>query len=205
MLTRGIPSDFRGGVHIYLLKLSYAIESVPSLSDRAIAYRWRSLPRVRRHRASRPQGSSSNGCCLCITMDQLICASLFRHPLMVCINSGHVESTGGVYTIVVRQSPQVAAHPQEHQSSFMFGSEKKKCVELYPISKHVRHGFPSQARARLASHSYIRNRQQITIESVRSGLPITQLLVLSTRDTEMNTIFLYNREFTMKCQATLAV
>ena len=26
-------------------------------------YRWRSLPRVRRHRASSPQGSSSNGCC----------------------------------------------------------------------------------------------------------------------------------------------
>ena len=40
------------------------IESVPSLSARVIAYRWRSLPRVRRHGASSPQGSSSNGCCL---------------------------------------------------------------------------------------------------------------------------------------------
>ena len=29
-----------------------------------IAYRWRSLPRVRRHRASSRQGGSSNGCCL---------------------------------------------------------------------------------------------------------------------------------------------
>ena len=38
-----------------------AIESVPSLSGRAIACRWRSLPRVRRHRASGSQGSSSNG------------------------------------------------------------------------------------------------------------------------------------------------
>ena len=39
-------------------KPSYAIRSVPSLSDHAIAYRWRPLPRVRRHRASKLQGSS---------------------------------------------------------------------------------------------------------------------------------------------------
>ena len=50
---------------IYLLfKRPYAIGSVPSLSGHAaIAYRWRSLPRVRRHRASSSQGSSSNECC----------------------------------------------------------------------------------------------------------------------------------------------
>ena len=31
-----------------------------------------------------PQGSSSNGCRLCITMDQLLlCASLFPHPLSI--------------------------------------------------------------------------------------------------------------------------
>ena len=41
-----------------------ATGSVPSLSGHAIAYRWRSLPRVLRHGASSPQGSSSNGCCL---------------------------------------------------------------------------------------------------------------------------------------------
>ena len=46
------------------LKPPYAIGSVPSLSSHAIAYRWRSLPRVCRHRANKPQGSSSNGCCL---------------------------------------------------------------------------------------------------------------------------------------------
>ena len=34
------------------LKPPYAIGSVPSLSGHAIAYRWRSLPRVHRHRAS---------------------------------------------------------------------------------------------------------------------------------------------------------
>ena len=59
---------------LYLYR--YAIGSVPSLSSHAIAYRCRSLPRVRRHRASKPQGRSSNGCCLCITIDQLRCASL---------------------------------------------------------------------------------------------------------------------------------
>ena len=35
------------------------------------------------HRASSPQGSSSNGCCLCITMDQMLLCSLFPHPLLV--------------------------------------------------------------------------------------------------------------------------
>ena len=47
---------------IYFFKRPYAIGSIPSLWGHAIAYRWHSLPRVRRHRASKPQGSSSNGC-----------------------------------------------------------------------------------------------------------------------------------------------
>ena len=50
----------------------YAIGSVPSLSGHAIAYRWRSLPRVRRHRASKPQGSSERVLPWQITMDKLI-------------------------------------------------------------------------------------------------------------------------------------
>ena len=58
------------------MKLPYAIGSVPSLSGHAIAYRWRSLPRVRRHRASKPQGSSKRVLPWQVTMDQLICASL---------------------------------------------------------------------------------------------------------------------------------
>ena len=48
---------------IYLFEPAYAIGSVPCLSGHAIAYQWRSVPRVRRHRASSPEGSSSNGCC----------------------------------------------------------------------------------------------------------------------------------------------
>ena len=58
------------------LKLPYAIGSVPSLSGHAIAYRWRSLPRVRRDGACKPQGSSERVLPWQITMDLLICASL---------------------------------------------------------------------------------------------------------------------------------
>ena len=57
-------------------KPPYAIESVPCLSGHAIAYRWRSLPRVRRHKASKPQGSSERVLSWQVTVDQLIYASL---------------------------------------------------------------------------------------------------------------------------------
>ena len=59
------------------MKPPYAIGSDPSLSGHAIAYRWRSLPRVRRHRASKLQGSSERVLLPWqVTMDQLIFASL---------------------------------------------------------------------------------------------------------------------------------
>ena len=58
------------------LKPPYAIGFVPSLSGHAIAYRWRSLPRVRRHRASKPQGSSERVLPWQVTVDQIISASL---------------------------------------------------------------------------------------------------------------------------------
>ena len=54
----------------------YAIGSVPTLSGHATAYRWRPLPRVRRHGASKPQGSSERVLPWQVTMDQLIFASL---------------------------------------------------------------------------------------------------------------------------------
>ena len=60
----------------FIMKPPYAIGSVPSLSGRAIAYRWRSLPRVRRHRASKPQGSSERVLPWQVTMDQIIIVSL---------------------------------------------------------------------------------------------------------------------------------
>ena len=78
VLTYGIPPEFRGGVHLFIYNHhTYAIGLVPSLSGHhAIAYRWRSLPRVRRHRASKPRGSSERVLPSQVTMDQLICASL---------------------------------------------------------------------------------------------------------------------------------
>ena len=73
MLTYGLPPEFRGGAHLFIPP--YAIGSVPSLSGHAIAYRWRPLPRVRRHRASKPQDSSERVLPWQVTMDQLIYAS----------------------------------------------------------------------------------------------------------------------------------
>ena len=55
------------------MKPPYAIGSIPSLSGHAIAYRWRSLPRVRRrHRLSKPQGSYERVLPWQVTMDQLM-------------------------------------------------------------------------------------------------------------------------------------
>ena len=58
------------------LKPPYPIGPVSSLSGHAIAYRWRSLRRVRWHRASKPQGTSERVLPSQITMDQFIYASL---------------------------------------------------------------------------------------------------------------------------------
>ena len=95
------------------MKPPYAIVSVPSLSGHAIAYRWRSLPRVRRHRASKPQGSSERVLPWQITMNQLMFTSLshihywyevgmLRGGLLCfdravrtnCIRSGHEAKLG---------------------------------------------------------------------------------------------------------------
>ena len=70
----------RPSIHLYP---PYDIGSVPSLSGHVIACRWRSLPRVRRHGASKPQVSSERVLPWQVTMDQLIFASLFPHPLLV--------------------------------------------------------------------------------------------------------------------------
>ena len=73
--SRGSSRFPRRRPFIYF-KPPYAIGSVPSLSGHANAYRWRSLPRVHRHRASSPQGSSERVLPWQVTMVQLIFASL---------------------------------------------------------------------------------------------------------------------------------
>ena len=57
----------------------YAIGSVPSFSGHAIACQWRSLPRVRRHRASKPQGSSERVLPWQVTMDQQLIFTSLSH------------------------------------------------------------------------------------------------------------------------------
>ena len=71
---RFLPSS--AAVSMIYLKPPYAIGSVPRLPGRTIAYRWRSLPRVRRDRASKPLDSSERVLPWQVTMDQLICVSL---------------------------------------------------------------------------------------------------------------------------------
>ena len=79
---------------IYLFKPPFAIGSVSSSSGHAIAYRWRSLPRVRRHRADKPRGSSNRVLPWQITMDQLICTGpLFLTSLTILAWRGHAENT----------------------------------------------------------------------------------------------------------------
>ena len=66
------------------MKPPYAIGSVPRVSGHhAIAYRWRSLPNVRRHKASNPQGSSERVLPRQVTMDQLLFASFSHTHCMV--------------------------------------------------------------------------------------------------------------------------
>ena len=52
----------------------YAIESVPSSSGHAIAYRWHSLPRVRRHRAVNLKIVPVTGAAFAVTT---MCVSVF--------------------------------------------------------------------------------------------------------------------------------
>ena len=79
------------------MKPPYAIGSVPSLSSHAIAYRWRSLPRVRRHRASKHQGSSERVLPWQITMGQLIFASLSHTRYWYEVGMLKVPAVSGMY------------------------------------------------------------------------------------------------------------
>ena len=87
------------------MKPPYAIGSVPILSGYATAYRWRSLPRVRRHRDSEPQGSSERVLPSQITMDQLIFASLSHthswHEMGVLKVPAYKVSVGSVSKILL--------------------------------------------------------------------------------------------------------
>ena len=74
LLTGFLPSSAAASIELF--KPLYAIGSLPSLSGHVIAYRWRSLPRGRLHRASKPQGSPKRVLPWQVTMDQIVYASL---------------------------------------------------------------------------------------------------------------------------------
>ena len=77
VLTYGIPPEFRGGVHLFILN-----RHMPSSQSRVYMWSPSCVPMAftaespRRHRASKPQGSSERVLPGQVTMDQLICASL---------------------------------------------------------------------------------------------------------------------------------
>ena len=105
ILYRQPPTANRHRVSLELIRL-HAI----------IAYRWLSLPRVRRRRANNPQGSSSNGSCLFRYhyeyTDQLLCASLFPHHTigtvdMCTVRNGTIEGGGSecIQTVFKASTP----------------------------------------------------------------------------------------------------
>ena len=78
MLAYGIPPRVPRRRPFIYLKPPNISGSIPSLSGHAFGYRWHSLPRVRRHRASKAQGSSERVFPCQVTIGQLIYTSLSR-------------------------------------------------------------------------------------------------------------------------------
>ena len=89
VLTLGIPPDARGGVQLFIPPA--AIGSVPSLSVTQLRTDGVHCQESAGTGSSVLKAVSVTGAAFSgITMCQLICASLFAHPLMVC--NGHVRS-----------------------------------------------------------------------------------------------------------------
>ena len=119
------------------MKPPYAIGSVPCLSGHANAYRWRSLPRVRRHRASKPQGSSERVLPWQVTMDQLIII------IIIIINDTLARSLEPLVTeckehtihtqtqIVASRKPKEIKHTHEGEANFQtLHNQHKSPLEL---------------------------------------------------------------------------
>ena len=124
------------------MKPPYAIGSVPSLSGHAIAYRWRSLPRVRRHRASKPQGSSERVLRWQITMDQLIFVSLSHTHYWYEVGMLKVPAVWGLVD-QIRPVPRQPArlHTQaESGASYGIPPEFRGGVHLFILNRHTPSG-----------------------------------------------------------------
>ena len=71
VLTYGIPPDFRDGVRLFTPSGYSRFYRVTQLRTDGVPCRESAGAGQ-----AKPQGSSSKRCCLCISMDQLICTSL---------------------------------------------------------------------------------------------------------------------------------
>ena len=75
LLTGSLPSFAAASIYLFKIATRHRV-SPEFIGSRNCVYQLRSLPRVRRHRTSIPQGSSERVLPWQVTMDQLICASL---------------------------------------------------------------------------------------------------------------------------------
>ena len=119
------------------MKSPYAIGSVPSLSGHAIAYRWRSLPRVRRHRASKPQGSSKRVLPWQITMDQFMFASLSHTHYWYEVGMLKVPAVSSTY----QNTPRPSGHKKhlvrwDQTLGQQYNVGEKPTVILYTYINH---------------------------------------------------------------------
>ena len=91
-----LPISAAASIYSFITAIRHWVS--PEFSgSHAIAYRWRSLPRVRRHGASKPQGSSERVLpCLAGHHGPINIHLSFPHPLLVW--SGHIESTVVLHT-----------------------------------------------------------------------------------------------------------
>ena len=114
------------------LKPPYAIGSVLSLSGDVIACQWRSLPRVRRHMANKPQGSSKRVLPLQVPMGQFICIS-FPHPLWAC------ESTVSCYSYSINVKDgalgsMIRERLRQPEATFPLITVKRLCEYLLQVT-----------------------------------------------------------------------
>ena len=75
LLTGFLPSSAAASIYLFETAIRHRV-SPEFIASRKTAYLWRSLPRVRRHRARTPQGNSKRVLPWHVTMDQLKRASL---------------------------------------------------------------------------------------------------------------------------------
>ena len=81
-----LPSSAAASIYLFKTAIRPRVSPYYSFSGHAVAYRWRSLPRVRWHKSSKPPGSSERVLLPWqFTMDQLTYASLFLQCSSFCI------------------------------------------------------------------------------------------------------------------------